>query len=479
VQAYSNTWHELAWRLLKYKPNAAQREITEAWFGSDLRFLLICGGERAGKSLTSVALLLPLLMVEGVENPAFWIVGPDYRQARAEFEYIHKALVGKGSESSLVAEASMPQSGSQPWSMKTKWGATIETRTSNEVQKLASFTVHGFLMVEAAQQLEDVWLKLRGRVAETRGWGILSGTLEDGLPWYADRLRRWKGPNEEFGKSFSLPTWSNTDIFPGGREDEEIKALEAGSNEEYFLQHYGAEPQGYHGAVLKEFSFDRHVKPLEMAEGWPVEVWIDPGRKVYSVNFVQYIPPVAYVLDRIYDRTAIDHDVVDQAIAHPLFKFVPKVKDGHRGGVIDIAGKTMGMGSRSQVQLWNDRAGVSMGHYYVFENDTIEILRAHLKGHWVEAREGEEKGHWEPHLFFNSHMKNLRTPAGEALDVLAEPELWRYPKRSFSQSEAVKPIDSNNHAMKAIAYGLNLHTGFSLKKHERQRQQKGTIRGYV
>jgi hypothetical protein len=451
MRPYSDTWHELSWRLLKYAPNAAQQEITDWWFGGDGRFCLICGGERAGKSLTSVALLLPLLMVKGGN---FWIVGPDYNQARVEFLYLYNALHGSGGEDSLIeGEPSMPQSGSQPWSMKFKWNATIRTRTSSEIQKLASEKIDGFLMVEAAQHLYEVWLKLSGRVAETRGFGILSGTLEKGLPWYADMLRRWKGDNEEGGRSFSLPTWSNTDIFPGGREDAEIRRLEATYPTELFLERFGAEPHGYHGSVLPVFAFERHVRRLEPVEGVPLELWCDPGTNCYCVLFVQYVQPFAYVLERIYDRGAIDHDVIEKVKAHPYYALVPKATSGQTGGVIDIAAKQRSQGGRSQVQLWHELANISLASQYVFENDTIEVLRMHLKG--------DDKGPW---LLFNSNMANTRAPDGTALDVLAEPELWRWPERTFKQNEARRPIDKNNHAMKAIAYGLNWHTGFSLKK---------------
>jgi hypothetical protein len=448
------------WQFLDYTPNAAQRSITDWWFTGDDRFCLICGGERAGKSLTSVALMLPLMDIEGA---TFWIVGPDYSQARVEFQYLHDALSDAGL---LEGEPSMPQSGSQPWSMRTKWGATIQTRTSSDIAKLASFRVHGFLMVEAAQQLYEVWLKLSARVAETRGFGILSGTLESGLPWYADMLRRWKGDNEEGGKSFSLPTWSNVNVFPGGRDDAEIKRLEATYPGDLFLERFGAEPQGYHGSVLPEFSHERHVKRLERVDGMPIEIWADPGTNCYCVLFVQYVKPFAYVLDRVYDRGAIDHEVIEKVKAHPYFQFVPKAKDGRVGGVIDIAAKQRGQGGRSQLQLWQELAGISLEQKYIFENDTIEVLRLHLKG--------DESGPW---LLFNSHMQNLRAPDGTALDVLAEPELWRWPERGWKQNQARRPIDSNNHAMKAIAYGLIHKTDFAMTK--QLQVYKTVIRKYL
>ena len=135
----------------------------------------------------------------------------------------------------------------------------------------------------------------------------------------------------------------------------------------------------------------------------------------------------------------------EQVTQHELFQHVPR---GNRiGGVIDIAGKHKNQGARSQVQLWQELADVSLTHQYVWENDSIEVLRKHLQNGW---------------LLFDSRISNKRAPDGTALDVLAEPELWRWPDRSYRQNEARRPVDKNNHAMKAIAYGAINKTGVTM-----------------
>ena len=92
-------------------------------------------------------------------------------------------------------------------------------------------------------------------------------------------------------------------------------------------------------------------------------------------------------------------------------------------------------------------AGVSLRYRYIFQNDGIEVLRKHLANGW---------------LVFNSNMTNKREPNGTALDVLAEPELWRWPSRTFKQNEARRPVDANNHAMKALSYFAIDKTGFTM-----------------
>src|SRR5690606_39648731 len=56
---------------------------------------------------------------------------------------------------------------------------------------------------------------------------FFSGTFEGAYGWYADLWNRWQGPNDDGGKSFSLPTWTNRAVYPGGREDPEIKRQES------------------------------------------------------------------------------------------------------------------------------------------------------------------------------------------------------------------------------------------------------------
>src|SRR5574343_630583 len=125
----SERWTRLVWASLGYVPNVAQADILRPWLDG-LRFLLICGGERAGKSFTSVAAALARMgPTDDGEERTYWVVGPDYSQARAEFVYIHSALNKLG----LVAGCSMPEAKTVPWVLHTTYGASIETKTSSDV----------------------------------------------------------------------------------------------------------------------------------------------------------------------------------------------------------------------------------------------------------------------------------------------------------------------------------------------------------
>lgn len=459
----TDRWVTLIWALLGYTPNVAQGEVARAWFDG-LRFALICGGERAGKSFTSVALALarmgPVLDEDGdVEERLYWIVGPDYAQARAEFEYIHRALTKGG----LVVSESMPETKTQPWVMVTSYGARIETRTSSDVSKLASFSVHGVLMVEAAQQTYETWLKLRGRVSETRGWVILSGTLEKGLPWYASLLRKWKGDNAEGGKSFSLPTWSNTAIYPGGRDDPEIVALEKTYPPDLFMERFGAEPRAQHGLVIPEFNYTTHVKQLTLQPG-PVSLAIDPATHTYAVLFVQRVGNFAHVLDSVYMHNAVAQDVIPRCMESVYWKYV----DRRNGNVIDIAG-TQRHANRSQVEIWQDAVGVSLNSKWIPLQTTIDTVRFRL---------GRTNALNEPLVYFNAALPNPEPlPDGRAAHFLNEFELWRWPERKPDQSVPKTPIDRANDGIKALGYWL-VHT-FGPVEERKQRRKVTLLKGWA
>jgi len=428
------------------------------------RMILICGGERAGKSITAARLALcrmPLPMEQDYKPKTYWIVGPDYRRCRPEFLYIHKALTKAG----YLQSSSMPEDPASPWSMTLTWGDRIETRSGADASALASFSVHGVLMVEAGKLSEEVLLKLRGRISETRGWLIIVGTLENGLPWFAERLNRWKAPNPEGGRSFSFPTWSNTGIYPGGREDPEILALEAASPEDYFAEKYAAEPRKNSLLVIPEFDFPTHVRKIKIETTAPVELFIDPGKHTYAVGFAQTFGAYTHVLSAIYTKGQIAQEVIPQAMRHPLFPLVLKNEGTH--GVIDFAGRQENA-NESQITLWRRIAGVSLRSNYIRLEDSIRTLRFRLKPNPVTGL---------PLVTFSSDMPTgyIETEGGVmATQAISEFGLWQ---RRPSTNEI---IDKNNDFIKALCYYLwdKFRDDVESKQAKKKPQKRERARGW-
>lgn len=455
MRPFSDKWLQFCQSItgLDFSKNKMQQDILEWWHGSDSRFCQILGGERAGKSLVAAYMALTCMKVG--EPSEYWLVGPDYRQARPEFMYLQQWLAAADL---IEGEVSMPANEAMPWSMRTKFGAHIRTRSAADVQKLASFSVDGAIQCEAAQQIYEAELKLMGRVSETGGFLILSGTLEQGLPWYGDLYERWQGPNLLNARSWSLPSWSNLEIYPGGREDPAIKELEAEYPPDMFMERFGALPRRKYGLVLPEFDVAKHVKHLVVNPKLPVELAIDPGQHCYAVLFLQYDGLVCNVLDRVYERGMIAQDVIPAAMGNRYWKYV----DLRYAGTIDNAGKQH-QANKSQIELWQEIAGASLAAKYIRLDETIQTLRYRL---------GDVNPLHMPLIYFNDHFTNARDPSGIALDVLAEPLSWRWPDRAPTKNESLKPVDRNNDAMKALGYSLVHRFGDYIEKKTRTKPKQ-------
>ena len=309
---------------LEAEPYTGQWDIVKC----DTRLRIAAGGERAGKSFIS-ALDLTSRLPWGRE---FWIVGPDYYLPRAEFEYIQTFLWGLGAIRSKV-DINTPKEGS--WSLVTKSGQLVVTRTSSDVRKLAARSVSGILMVEAGQQDYSVLLKCIGRVSQERGWILASGTFESSFDWFALTFAEWQNaPEVADGVAFSLPTWDNVYEFPGGREDPEILNLEKlyEAIPGYFMEKCGAVPAPPLGVIFRAFSFVHNVRDeVRFNENLPVYLGIDPahgGPGAYAIAAVQFVADpgiqealvtgtevadpidVAHVVDVIYVPGAAFEDIL-------------------------------------------------------------------------------------------------------------------------------------------------------------------------
>lgn len=225
------------------------------------------GGERAGKSRSAAMELVWRLRLGGL----FWIVGPDYEQCRPEFSYVLDLLTAVGD----VRRVSFPVEGS--CRLVTRTGAEVVTKSAINPVKLAGEAPDGILLCEAAQCSPEVYLRLRGRVAEKRGWLWLSGTFEGSRGWYAEKFNDWQMDNLEGGRSFSLPSWSNTALYPGGQGDPEMLALQAIFPEDLFVERFGGKPCPPASLVFREFDLAAHVRPCRYEPAQRVEIAIDPG----------------------------------------------------------------------------------------------------------------------------------------------------------------------------------------------------------
>jgi hypothetical protein len=107
----------------------------------------------------------------------------------------------------------------------------VDTRTAQDPEGIASEAVDGVIVCEAGQMPETVFLQAQGRISDKRGWVSIGGTIENDeakprWAWFDATLGEWmEGPSED-AMAFSIPTWANLAVYPGGRQDPEILRLE-------------------------------------------------------------------------------------------------------------------------------------------------------------------------------------------------------------------------------------------------------------
>ena len=239
----------------------------------EAREKIVIGGYRAGKSTEAAAeIWIDPPLWDPEYEARYWIVGPTYQAAHKEFDY----LLRWSRQLGLGAHVSAPQDGIRTLQLKTN--TIIETRSAQHPERLASDRCDGVIMVEAGQQPPDVLDVCRGRVLETGGWIVACGTLEDdeGHPrwaWYGDTAEAWALDRNREHSAYSLPSWSNPVVFPGGRSDLKIQSIEAVYDSFTFSRRIAAIPAGVQHPVYPQviYGSNRLAIPRQDVK-WSVSV---------------------------------------------------------------------------------------------------------------------------------------------------------------------------------------------------------------
>ena len=426
---YPEHERRILWEYTGYDPSGEQLVAHLAAY----RIKLVAGGERAGKSRWTASEII--CWVIELSNGLIWIIGPDFEQARNEFRYLVDDLAALGLLD-YRAGVSMPKVGA--WQCWTRLGTEIVTKSAHDTTTLSSRAPDGAAMVEAAQHPEESFMRTRGRVAEKRGPLILSGTFEGSHGWYPERFIAWQGDNVDGGRSFSIPTWSNLAIYPGGRDDPEIKALEATTPPDLFNERYGAVPCPPHTLVFREFDTTRHVSDeAEFNPDLPVQLWIDPGyAHAYAVLAVQRVPGSdgdnVDHFDELWLHGLTAQQIIARCKARPWW---PNVK----ALVMDVAGRQH-PAADSQSEIWKAETGLPVVMKPVPLVDGILRHRTFLMDDPAKGR---------PKLRHHPRCKGTLWEYGH----------YQYAEDSEHRPATELPIDRDNDAMKALAYGLYVNFG--------------------
>lgn len=166
-------------------------------------------------------------------------------------------------------------------------------------------------------------------------------------------------------RSWALPTWTNRAVFPGGREDPAIKAIEGGLSPEMFAERIGGSPIAHEDQVFRGESIEKCIGPLGQPVGW-VTIGLDLGRvrdctvaitlnslrqvvevqRFSRVDCVQQISRVVEIYRRLHaqsitvDSTGLGDPICELLYRHSLtvnpVHMTTEVRDG-RGHALGVA----------------------------------------------------------------------------------------------------------------------------------------------
>ena len=409
-----------------FAPTPEQERI----LSSDKRFILVAGGEQAGKSYVASKFLFSRCFTDG-PGGLYWLVAADYERTRAEFEYLAEDFAQLG----IVAEVSKRI---DPGRIVLSDGTRIETKSAKDPRTLAMRAPNGILGCEASQLDLETFYRLRGRVAPKRGWLFLSGTHEGSLGWYPQMQIAWeRGLGEEV--SFNLPSYSNFHLYPGGRDDPEIIKLQRDSSDAFFMERIEGIPSPPRGIVFPEFRPDIHVQPVAYVPGEPVSIWMDPGYAgAYAICVIQEINGQFCMIDEIYEQGLITSEMIQLAQAREWWPDV-------HSGVIDIAG-LQHQAMAAPAEVWLEQTGLYLSYNKVRINDGTERLKGFLKP--------DPLSH-VPKLVIAPHCVGTLSEFGAApnpFDGQTHSYRWKTDRDGSILGET--PEDKYNHAIKALIYGI-------------------------
>lgn len=269
----------------------------------------------------------------------------------------------------------------------------------------------------------------------------MAGTFEfaNYVDWFEELFTRWQGPNNEQARSFSLPTWVNTKIFPGGRKDPEIIRLEGQTPPDKFLERYGGVPCPPTGLVIKEFSNVIHVGNYWWDSDIDVELAVDPGYAgAYAVLAIQKWGEQIVIIDEVYLQGYVTAEIIDICKQKVWWNKVS-------GGAIDIAARQH-QAMDAPVEIWLKKAKIHLRSTKVSIEDGIDQLRTYFKVNPITLK---------PKVLVNSVCKGFISECGGGKSPYEGGGPW------MRDSNTLKPIDKNNHACKAMVYYLVNKFGYT------------------
>lgn len=244
------------------------------YHNSPCRFRVPVCGRRFGKSTMAGRDLEPKLLLP---KQMFWIAGPTYDLGEKEFRVIWDDLIvklGMGRDKRIKKAYNKKQGN---MFIEFPWQTRLEVRSADHPENLVGEALDGVIMSEAAKHKKETWERyIRPALADKRGFGDFPTTPE-GFNWLHEIWQLGQNPNFPDFQAWQFPSWANTKVYPGGRQDPEILLLEQTTTPEYFLQEIGADFASFVGKILPEWEEQTHVQEVPFIPYLPNYMAFDWG----------------------------------------------------------------------------------------------------------------------------------------------------------------------------------------------------------
>jgi len=272
---------------IAYKPHS------EGQWDSHLtshRFKVKACGRRWGKSLSAGHDMTYAMFVP---DTIYWIIGPTYVLGEKEFRVVHSDFTKLG----ILGQCNVAYNlTAQRMHIKTPWNSQLLVKSAEKPKSLLGEGLDGAILSEAGELTVDIWQQfVRPALSDKQGWAQFVSTPK-GFNWFYELFRQGQDPEFKDWISWKFPSWSNPVVFPGGREDPEIKEAEQTVSTMFFQQEYGAEFTTFEGKIYDEFDETIHITDIDYNPWWRnywafdfgfsnpfvcLDIMVDPSDRVY------------------------------------------------------------------------------------------------------------------------------------------------------------------------------------------------------
>jgi hypothetical protein len=274
---------------MNYHPHPGQTEFHNCV----KRFRVAPNGRRFGKTMMGAYEVEPTAFtvskhITGGAQMG-WICGPQYSDAEKEFKIVYDDFRKIGIDKESIKFQNNVDNGQMK--IVTNWGFELVCKSAKHPETLVGDGLDFVLMVEAGRHKRRTWAQyIRPTLSDKKGWaaftGVPEGKSENSLLY--SLFNRGRDPKFPSWWSQRFPSWSNTVIFPGGRQDPEIVEAAADLTEDEFNRQYGAQFVDKVGAVMQEWDDDIHLGTFPYNPAWPLYMAIDYGfTNPFVVLFIQ------------------------------------------------------------------------------------------------------------------------------------------------------------------------------------------------